>query len=161
MTVTKSGRTVWEQSLWTSGRRSEKWFLEGVQFQILPGSADMALVPRPDTNANDQSYFDYSDADFPELKGLSLQHYKGVQSHEGKPAYAFAWERGGESMTVLLSETQLPLLLTRKVGNHTITQTYAFAAGAPARLAVPERLRKLLQAHKRGLQALSRTPSPP
>lgn len=161
VTVTKSGKTYWEQSLWTSGKKGEKWIIDGMQFEILPGRDEIALVPKPDAENQDLPYFDYSDIDFPELKGLSLEHYKEVQVYKGKPAYLFEWEKSGEAYTAILSDTQLPLFFSSKGKTQTKAQTYTFSADPPARLVPPEKYLKVIQTHKRGLEALQNHPSPP
>ncbi len=161
VTVTKCKKTYWEQSLWTSGKRGEKWIFEGTQFEKLPGSNTIALVPKPDAENNDIPYFDYSDTDFPDLKDLSLQNYKGVQIYGGKPAYVFEWQKAGRSLLAVLSDVQLPLFFSVRDRLHTQTQTYTFSAEPPKDLIPPEEYLKVLKTHKRGLEALKRQASPP
>ncbi|HSI84245.1 MAG TPA: hypothetical protein VK970_10710 [Candidatus Methylacidiphilales bacterium] len=156
MTVTKSTRTYWEQAMYLSGKKSEKWIIDGVQLHIPPGGSEVALYPRPEVDDPANPWLDYNTADFPEIKGLAMEHYQGLRLWQGQPAYYFEWTRSGEKLTILLSEKQLPLIFTTP----RVTETFVFSS-PPQRLTPPEKFLKVLQTHKRGLQVLKRNPSPP
>lgn len=158
ITVTKSGKTYWEQGVMISGKKYEKWVLDGAQLKTMPGGNEMAMIPKPDEEHPQPDYSDYSRCDFPELDWVSLENYREATTYEDKPAYFFeAGESGDRGGRVLLSEAQLPFSFS----NRESVRTYVFNPAPAAPLVLPEKIAKILQTHKRGLEALQMRASPP
>lgn len=158
VTVTKTNKTYWERTTLTSGKTYEKWVFDDVQLQTLPDSAAIFPIPPPTKDSPEPYYSDYSQGDFPELKGVSPANFKGIQKNDGREVYAFEVTRAGSTITVFLSvDTQMPV----SVSDGDSVCTYIFNAAPSGALAPPERFLDVLRRHKKGLEALKYRPSLP
>lgn len=157
LSVRKTNQTYHVLTEWQSGRKSEKWIIDGVQLQTAPGSTVVSLLPKPESAEFAQpDYLDFSQGDFPELDWVSLNDYRGVQPYEGQPAYFFTSETGSKR-SVFLSERQLPL----QADFGSVVFTYTMGTPPATPLIPPQNFAQALAIHKRGKEALRRHASPP
>ena len=152
LTVSKTKKTYREETIFKSGMKGEKWIYDNIELMQVPGTDSIVPIDPPTQEAPSPDYSDYSKSDFPELNWLTLDHYKGIQTYQGKPAYLFESTNPGEKCVALLAvETQLPLSFTEGK----VVRTYVFNPPPTAPLIPPENFLKVLKKHKRGLEKLT------
>ena len=158
LTVTKTDKTYWLQTLLASGKKTETWVFDGTQLQSTPDGVSIYLVPAPTKESPQPLYVDYSKNEFEELEWLSPSNYKGIDTYQGKPIYRFEMAKSGAHLTALLSvDSQLPLYFSDG------QETYVYSYNPPpvALLTPPRRFLDVLATHKRGVEALKYHPSSP
>jgi len=157
-TVTKTGKIYHEETTLISGKKVEKWVLDNLQLESVVDGPSIIPIPPPTPVDPQPDYSDYSRTDFKGLEWISMSNYSGVNSEDGKAAYSFEATRGGQKVTALLDMTsQLPLAST----DGGVTCTYAFNTPPTSPLVLPPDFQKVLDAYKRGMEALKFHPSPP
>ncbi len=155
VTVIKNGKTYNEVTLWTSGRRDEKWNLDGIQLSTSADGRSIVPIPPPTEEVPQPDYSDYSRHDFEGFEWLAADHYKGVEERQGTPAFHFA--SGTKQQAYLSVENHLPLLLD----DGEIERTYTYTKPDAAALVPPEKFVKVLRDYKAGMAALRFHASPP
>jgi len=155
VTVLKNGKIYNEVTLWTSGRRDEKWNLDGIQLTTSADGRSIVPIPPPTEEVPQPDYSDYSRHDFEGFEWLAADHYKGVEDRQGTPAYHFA--TGTKQQAYVSVEKHLPLLLD----DGEIERTYTYAKPDAAALIPPEKFVKVLKDYKAGMAALRFHASPP
>ncbi len=155
LTVTKTNQTYWEQTVFKSGKKEEKWILDGVQLLMLPGSNVIVPVSASNPDSRDPNYSDYSKSDFDGFSWVSLDTYKGIRTYEGKPAYLFELPRPQGNLTALLSvETQMPLYFS----DAQTTRAYVYNPAPSAPLTPPANFLSVLGTYNKGIGSLTRRP---
>lgn len=156
--VTKTGKTYHEETTLLSGKKQDKWVLDGLQLESIIDSPSIIPIPPPTPDDPQPDYSDYARTDFKGLEWVTMKNYTGRQSSEGKTVFAFASTRSGQKVTAQLDvASQLPISATE--GG--MTCTYVFNAPPTAPLQLPPDFQKVLDAYKRGVEALKYHPSPP
>jgi len=158
LTVTKTGKTYHEETTLISGKKRDKWVLNNLQLESVVDSPSIIPIPPSTPQEPQPDYSDYSHTDFKGLEWVTMSNYTGVKSSEGKPAYEFEIEHGGQKVSALLDVTsQLPLSSTE--GGTTCT--YVFNSPPTSPLVLPPNFQSVLDAYKRGMEGLKFHPSPP
>jgi len=159
ITVTKTNKIFREQLVLKSGRTQEKWIYNGIEVMKMPGTG--VIVPVADSTPEhpNPDFADYSKSDFKRLEWVSLGCYKGVKSYQDKPAYWFESDGsdGKQFIAYLTVDTQLPLLCS----DYGQTRFYTYNPSPTAQLVPPPDFLTVIDAQKKGLEALKFHASPP
>jgi hypothetical protein len=156
--VTKTNKTLWVQTAWSTGEKEEMWIYNGKQYETANQGRSIVLVPPPAPDDPSPDYSDYNKHDFSGFDWLSLSTYTSVGTYQGKPVYMFAkMEGASKSEAYLSTDTQLPLYATD--GQISCTYTYNPPPSVP--LTLPQRYLDFIEQRRRGEEALKYRPSPP
>jgi len=154
VTLTKTDKTYWMQTTWTSGKKEEKWIFNGIQFETLANGKVVTIIAAPTPEEASPEYLNFSGGDFPELEWVSAKNYKTVEDYEGKKAFRF---EEGDKKALLSIETQLPI----NSDDGDLSLVYTFNSPPIAPLVPPKRFLDVLATYRRGLEAQKYHPSPP
>lgn len=185
VTVTKAGKVWREQSLWSSGNKTETWIFHDMRAGTSPGSHAIAAIA---FSSDEPEALDYRRIDFEGLEWVAMEHYKGVKDYAGKPAYVFQLDSdsapaptgsassgsaapdpaikkanarigqlGMNKVAILSAETQLPLYSRDGV----VERTYAYNQPPASPLVPPESFLKVFQKLETEAKELHRSPSEP
>lgn len=147
-TVTKTNEIYREEVTLASGKKYEKWAVDGTQWMIPPTGNALIPISPPSSNNSSSDYRDYSQSDFPELSWISLSNFKGVSSYEGREAFRFETPT---KKAFLSTGTQLPLYLK----DEEATRLYTYGTAPSAPLVPPEKILKAIKKWKAWLRAQS------
>jgi hypothetical protein len=183
VTVTKAGKVWREQSLWSSGNKTETWIFHDMRAGTSPGSHAIAAIA---FSSDEPEALDYRRSDFEGLEWVAMEHYKGVKDYAGKPAYVFQFDQenapapagfaasatpdptvknanarigklGMTKIAILSTETQLPLYSYDGV----VERTYSYDKSPDTPLVPPENFMKVFRQLEMELKELHRGPSEP
>jgi len=183
VTVTKAGKVWREQSLWSSGNKTETWIFHDMRAGTSPGSHAIAAIA---FSSDEPEALDYRRSDFEGLEWVAMEHYKGVKDYAGKPAYVFQFDQenapasegfaasatpdqaikkanarigqlGMTKIAILSAETQLPLYSCDGV----VERTYSYNQPPASPLVPPESFLKVFQKLETEAKELHRSPSEP
>ncbi len=185
VTVTKAGKVWREQSLWSSGNKTETWIYHDMRAGTSPGSHAIAAIT---FSSDEPEALDYRKSDFEGLEWVAMEHYKGVKDYAGKPAYVFQLDSdsapaptgaassgsaapdpatkkanarigklGMNKIAILSAETQLPLYSCDGV----VERTYSYDKSPDTPLAPPENFMKVFQQLETESRERHRGPSEP
>jgi hypothetical protein len=155
-TIVKSGKIYWISEVDPSGRKWEKWNVDGQQVTFEPGT-NQAIVRT--SGSNGTTYTNFTSSDFSGMDWISGQNYIDFKEIQGRKCYLFREPvkdpLTGE-ITILTAavdgETQMPVFSA--VDN--VVTTYRFGPPPAAPLSVPQAVRTALAQHVQGLPPLPR-----
>jgi|GEM_PF-2283888 len=151
ISITKSGSTYFEVEVDASGRKWEKWNVNGRQVTFEPGTGKSMVVY---SGGGSFFYTDFSTTDFPNLSWISPENYIAFRQVGKVKCYIFRKEIApteDDGKIVILtaavdSETQLPIVMDTD-GQRSI---YQFGPPPAAPLVIPEKVLSLLEQQPKG-----------
>ncbi len=155
--VTKINDISREQIQLATGKQVERWDFAGTQFHSDAVGTVFLIVPPTEENPNPE-YYDRRRSDFPELSWLSMEGYRGVENFQGRPAFLFEAERGGQKLRAFLSlENQLPVMFS----DGATTRLYTYNPPPAGPLTPPAAFLTAYNQHKQAMESLNYRPGPP
>lgn len=145
--VTKTGNTYWEQAALSSGKKYDKWIIEGLQLKSVPRTEAIVPLAAPSATEPSPDYSDYSKSDFPELSWITAGVFKGPVKYQGRDALYF--ETSGKS-AYLAADTQLPIFSK----DAELSRTYTFGRAPTTALVPPPRFQEVIKSYKNAVQGL-------
>lgn len=155
-TIVKSGKTYWISEIDPSGRKWEKWNVDGRQVTFEPGTKQ-AIVRT--SGSNGATYTNFSSSDFMGMDWISNQNYVDFKEIRGRKCYLFK-ENVKDPITgeisvltaAVDSETQMPVFSAVD----TSVTIYQFGPPPAVPLSVPQEVRTALTQQAEGLPPLPR-----
>jgi hypothetical protein len=156
--IKKSGNLRVEESIWSDGTSTEKWYSGNFMLITMPGQSDVYIF-RKDTNGDAAlkgQFPNFAQTDFPEVGWVSLETFRRVAVFQGRPCYLFdreieLWDgptkQSKKQQVWIDGESQLPLAFD----NGGVLQTYLFDKAASTALSLPPKFQEELARYREKL----------